>query len=134
MEYSTKDIVSIEAMAEDLDRAQAFTLDIEGGFAPIPVIEIVRAIKKGLLVETDDLDRLTRFALMGKVCTVKVGGKAVSTPFVVNDLTAPWDVYDVFKQYPAALAFIFNLCQSEVIRKSMPPLKDTTQATAAESK
>lgn len=134
MEYSTADIVSITDMAKDLDRAQAFTLDIDGGFAPIPVIEIVRAIKKGLLVDTEDLDRLTRFALMNKVCTLKVGGKPVAKPFVVNDLNVPWDTYEVFQQYPAALAFIFNLCQGEVIRKSMPPLKSTTQIAAAESK
>ena len=131
MEYSTDDIVNINDMEKDIERAKRFTLDIEGGFAAIPVIEIVRAIKKGLYLDTNDLDRIVRFSLMQKVCTIKADGKPLSKPFVVNDLETPWDTYDVFKEYPSSLAFVFNLCQGEIIRKSMPPLKDMPEQVAA---
>ena len=115
---------------KSLTNAKTLTLVIDGGFSEVPVIEVVRAIRSGLYVSVELLDKLTKYSLMGKVCTIKADGEPLSEPFVVNSLDTPWDVYPVFKAYPAALEFLFNLCQSNIVKKSMLPLKSTPPVVA----
>jgi hypothetical protein len=132
MDYTVDDVVNMDDTIKDLAKAKPLTLTVDGGFAEVPVIEVVRAIRAGLYVDVELLDKLTKYALMGKVCTIKADGVTVGEPFVVNSLDIPWDRYPVFKLYPAALEFVFNLCQSYIVKKSMLPLKSTPPVVASE--
>jgi hypothetical protein len=130
MEYTTADMVEMDKVIKDLGNAKTLSLDIQGGFSEIPPLEIVRALRAGLFVDVDTLDRLTRYALMNKVCVVKADGVQLSEGFIVNALDTPWDTYPIFREYPVVLEFIFNLCQSYIVKKSTPPLKSTPVVVA----
>jgi hypothetical protein len=130
VEYGLKEIVDMEQCLADIDKIQPYSIDVAGGLGEVPPLEVVRAIRNGTDFDVDTLDRIARYMLMNKVTTVKSGNKTLGKPFVVNSLTAPWESYDVFKEYPSSLEFIFNVCQSALIKKSMPPLKDTPDAAA----
>ena len=134
MEYGLKDIADMEACLADIDKIQPYSIDVKDGLGEVPPLEVVRAIRNGTDFDVDTLDRITRYMLMNKVVSVKSGDRVLGKPFVVNSLTAPWESYDVFKEFPSALEFIFNVCQSALIKKSMPPLKDTPGAAAGTDK
>lgn len=122
-----------EAFFDDMDTDKLgevgeFSVDIDGGFSEIPVLEKLRALDS-----SDDWDtqsKIAKYSLRGKKVVVLYDGKPVGGPFTVNSLVDAWDSFDVFKIMPLALKFVFGICMADMLKKSNPPRKSTPGVVA----
>lgn len=124
----------IDETIASLERAKKFSLEVSPGFAEIPPIEIVRGLREGLSLSVDTLDRLTHFAILKKTITIKADGEVIGSPFSTSGIDDPWETFEVFKQCPVALQFLFSVCESYILKKSLPPLKSSLDVAAGSAK
>jgi len=116
----------IQSLTKSPDK---YSINVEGGFGKVPVLEIVRAMDNSYAMDIDTMDRLAHFCLIGKPVTVYKGGKQVGSPIVINSLDDTWDVFEVFEQEPMALQFVLSVCAAHVLKKSIPlPVSTPTAA------
>jgi hypothetical protein len=120
----------LDSAVDALVNAKALSMDIAPGFAEIPIIEIVRGIREGISLSLDTIDRLTRFALVGRTVTIKADGEPLGLAFTRASVDDPWETSSVLKEYPAALQFLFNVCEDYVLKKSKLPQKSTPEVAA----
>jgi hypothetical protein len=122
MEYTTEVESIIDDATAKLKTAGKFSMEVEGGFAEIPVIEIVRAIDNGTDLDVDTADRVLRYLLLGKKVTLKNDGEALpGTPFAFNDIDLRWETFECFRQYPMILKRMHTIATSQLIKKLIPP-------------
>jgi hypothetical protein len=129
--YTSDKVLNLDKAMEKLITASPLSLEISpDGFKDPPAIEIIRAIRAGYSFDVELLDRLTKFCIMGKTVSLKADGKVMGAPFVVNSLEDTWDNYDVFRLYPCLLQFLFSMAQDFIVKKSLPPQRDTPGVAA----
>ena len=135
LHIEAKDIENrLDKAVESIMNAKQLSMDIVPGFAEIPVLEMVRGIREGISLSLETVDRLSRFAVLQKTVTIKADGKDLGPAFCRASIEDPWDMHDVFKKYPFALQFLFNVCEDYVLKKLMPPQRDTPEVTAGTDK
>lgn len=128
MLYGGETFVDLENMIEAASDLGAFSVDVEGGFAKVPPLEIVRCLEKGIGQDLDSMERVARYCLLGRKVTVYYGGEVIGSPFQMNGLNDDWGAFDVFEESPLALQYIFSLCMAHIIKKSVPRRKSTLGA------
>ena len=138
MEYTSEAVKGLGQIVQDgVQGAGKFSIEILNGdgspseMGNPPVLDIVRAMSEDDTMNVSVTEKLAKYCLMLKVTVVKYDGKEIGR-FVINDIDASWDNFDVIRQYPLALLFIINVCAGEVIKKSIPPrVKEALEAPEA---
>jgi hypothetical protein len=106
---------------------EGFEIEAPEGFASIPVMEQVKAYHNLLDQETGE--RITRLSIVGKPINILLDNKKVGS-FILNSLDDKFDIFPVFTEHPFALLVLIDVCVGDMVKKSLPPLKSTSQAEA----
>jgi hypothetical protein len=105
-----------------------FSIDVDGGFADVPVLETLRALDN-----TSDFDtqsKIAHYSLKSRKVTVMYNGVPIAAPFITNSQNDSWDNIEVFKVSPLALQFVLSICMANILKKSIPSQKSTPEAVA----
>lgn len=124
----------IEQRLQSLSKSkEKYSINVEGGFGKVPVLEIVRALDNSYAMDIDAMDRIAHYCLMGKALTVYKGGIQIGSPIVINAMDDSWDSFITFEQEPMALQFVLSVCAAHILKKSIPlPISTPTAAGIAQ--
>jgi hypothetical protein len=128
--YTEEIVKNLLNFMSDPEKYKGFSIEVPEGFATIPVIEIARAY--GNITEFETREKITRLSILGKQVKIILEGQEVGA-FIMNDMSDKFDGFPVLSQYPYALIVLFDICVGDMVKKSLPPLKNTGAMQAAKA-
>jgi hypothetical protein len=120
-DYVSETTKQLLNFSDNKENYSDFSIDLPDGFTEPPVLEITKCMYDEGSLEMKD--NIARHCLIGKKVIVLCDNKPVGS-FIMNNMTDKWDAFEVLKKYPLVLNLIFEVCQSYILKKSTPPLRD----------